>query len=150
MQSLMLNDQNCPVCLYSYCCCENETWGTIVDKLKTLMYALLHHIHPCYLEKNSLWKFVVLCTGSEKAEDFHPKSPGKEYWSNPGAQWVSWAVSVSLRAAISSLTLHFNSLCCKIFKNGIWCLSIQVCWGPRSMAWVVRPLHQWTWVNTFF
>lgn len=51
MQSRILTDQNCLVCLYSYCCCENATWGTIMDKLKTLMCTLSNYILPSYLKK---------------------------------------------------------------------------------------------------
>lgn len=26
-------------------------------------------------------------------------------------------------------------------------ICFQVCWRPRSMAWIIRSLHQWTWVS---
>lgn len=58
-------------------------------------------------EKISLWSLFLLSTGSQKAEDFHPKGPGKEYWSNPGAQRVSGAVRVSLRPVSYAIYFEF-------------------------------------------
>lgn len=63
--------------------------------------------HPCYLRKLVCDNFFLLSTGSQKAEDIHPKGPGKEYWSNPGAQRVSGAVSVSLRLVSYAFYFEF-------------------------------------------
>lgn len=59
MQSRILTDQNCLVCLYNYCCCENATWGTIMNKLKTNVHIV--KLYTSFLFEKKVYDDLFFC-----------------------------------------------------------------------------------------
>lgn len=155
VQSIILTDQTCLVCLHCYWCFENASWGAILEKWITWICTTSEQKHPCYLRKLVCDNLFCCPQAARKRKISILKAQGKsteairelnEYLE----QWV-FLWDLSPLPLILTLLLHFHSLYCRLkFRKWIWCLCLQVCWGPGSMARVVRALHQWTWVNNFF